>query len=52
MRASAVNITNENISLKHYIPVTGSAEPFRRTDLRTQSYFGEFYNSEIFDLAW
>src|SRR5438093_5190302 len=42
------NITNENISLKHYMNVTWVSRPIPEDRPSEQDLFGEFYNSEIF----
>lgn len=42
------NITNENISLKHYMNVTWVSRPIPEDRPPDQELFGEFYNSEIF----
>ncbi len=42
------NITNENISLKHYMNVTWVSRPTAEDRPSEQELFGEFYNSEIF----
>ncbi len=42
------NITNENISLKHYMNVTWVSRPLPEDRPSEQELFGEFYNSEIF----
>jgi sulfoacetaldehyde dehydrogenase len=42
------NITNENISLKHYMNVTWVSRPIAEDRPPEQELFGEFYNSEIF----
>jgi acyl-CoA reductase-like NAD-dependent aldehyde dehydrogenase len=42
------NITNENISLKHYMNVTWVSRPIAEDKPSEQDLFGEFYNSEIF----
>ena len=41
------NITNENISLKHYMNVTWVSRPIAEDRPTEQELFGEFYNSEI-----
>jgi sulfoacetaldehyde dehydrogenase len=41
------NITNENISLKHYMNVTWVSRPISEDRPSEQELFGEFYNSEI-----
>jgi len=42
------NITNENISLKHYMNVTWVSRPIPEDRPAEQELFGEFYNSRIF----
>jgi sulfoacetaldehyde dehydrogenase len=42
------NITNENISLKHYLNVTWVSRPIPEDRPSDQDLFGEFCNSEIF----
>lgn len=42
------NITNENISLKHYLNVTWVSRPIAEDRPSDAELFGEFYNSEIF----
>src|SRR5436190_2304952 len=42
------NITNDNISLKHYMNVTWVSRPIAEDRPTEQELFGEFYNSEIF----
>ena len=42
------NITNENISLKHYMNVTWVSRPIPEDKPSEEELFGEFYNSEIF----
>jgi sulfoacetaldehyde dehydrogenase len=42
------NITNENVSLKHYMNVTWVSRPIAEDRPAEQELFGEFYNSEIF----
>ncbi|HUA63924.1 MAG TPA: aldehyde dehydrogenase family protein [Verrucomicrobiae bacterium] len=42
------NITNENISLKHYMQVTWVARPIPEDRPSDAELFGEFYNSETF----
>ena len=42
------NITNENISLKHYMNVTWVSRPTPEDRPSEQDLFGEFYNSETF----
>jgi acyl-CoA reductase-like NAD-dependent aldehyde dehydrogenase len=41
------NITNENISLKHYMNVTWVSRPIPEDKPSEEELFGEFYNSEI-----
>lgn len=41
------NITNENISLKHYMNVTWVSRPIAEDRPSEQELFGEFYGSEI-----
>ena len=43
------NITNENISLKHYMNVTWVSRPIPEDRPSEAELFGEFYNSTIFD---
>jgi sulfoacetaldehyde dehydrogenase len=43
------NITNENISLKHYMNVTWVSRPIGEDRPSDAELFGEFYNSEIFE---
>jgi acyl-CoA reductase-like NAD-dependent aldehyde dehydrogenase len=43
------NITNENISLKHYMNVTWVSRPIAEDRPSEQELFGEFYDSETFD---
>jgi sulfoacetaldehyde dehydrogenase len=43
------NITNENISLKHYLNVTWVSRPIPEDRPSEQELYGEFYNSEIFE---
>ena len=43
------NITNENISLKHYMNVTWVSRPIPEDEPSEAELFGEFYNSEIFE---
>ena len=43
------NITNENISLKHYMNVTWVSRPIAEDRPSEQELFGEFYNSRTFD---
>ena len=42
------NITNENISLKHYMNVTWVSRPLPEDRPSEPELFGEFYNSDIF----
>ena len=42
------NITNENISLKHYMNVTWVSRPIDEDRPSEQELFGEFYGSETF----
>ena len=42
------NITNENISLKHYMNVTWVSRPTPLDKPSDEELFGEFYGSEIF----
>lgn len=42
------NITNENISLKHYMNVTWVSRPIPEDRPSDEEIFGEFYNSETF----
>ena len=42
------NITNENISLKHYMNVTWVSRPIPEDRPSDADLFGEFYNSRIF----
>lgn len=42
------NITNENVSLKHYMNVTWVSRPIPEDRPSDEELFGEFYNSEIF----
>jgi len=42
------NITNENISLKHYMNVTWVSRPIAEDRPSEQELFGEFYGSEVF----
>jgi acyl-CoA reductase-like NAD-dependent aldehyde dehydrogenase len=42
------NITNENISLKHYMNVTWVSRPIAEDRPSEPELFGEFYNSAIF----
>jgi len=45
------NITNENISLKHYMNVTWVSRPIPEDRPSEEELFGEFYNSTMFDVA-
>jgi sulfoacetaldehyde dehydrogenase len=45
------NITNENISLKHYMNVTWVSRPIPEDRPSDAELFGEFYNSEMFEPA-
>jgi sulfoacetaldehyde dehydrogenase len=45
------NITNDNISLKHYMNVTWVSRPTAEDRPSEQELFGEFYNSETFQPA-
>ena len=40
------NITNENVSLKHYMNVTWVARPIPADRPSDEELFGEFYNTE------
>jgi sulfoacetaldehyde dehydrogenase len=42
------NITNENISLKHYMNVTWVSRPIPEDRPTEQELFGEFFNSPVF----
>ena len=42
----AGNITNENISLKHYLNYTWVARPIAEDKPSDEELFGEFYNTE------
>ena len=42
------NITNDNISLKHYMNVTWVSRPIAEDRPSEQELFGEFYGSEVF----
>jgi len=42
------NITNENISLKHYMNVTWVSRPIPEDRPSDQELYGEFYNTETF----
>ena len=41
------NITNENISLKHYMNVTWVSRPIAEDRPSEQELFGEFYNTDV-----
>jgi sulfoacetaldehyde dehydrogenase len=41
------NITNENVSLKHYMNVTWVARPIPADRPSDEELFGEFYNTEV-----
>jgi sulfoacetaldehyde dehydrogenase len=43
------NITNENISLKHYMNVTWVSRPIPEDRPSDRELFGDFYDSEIFE---
>ena len=43
------NITNENISLKHYMNVTWVSRPIAEDRPSEEELFGEFFNSPTFD---
>ena len=43
------NITNENISLKHYMNVTWVSRPIPEDRPSEEELFGEFFNSPTFD---
>ena len=43
------NITNENISLKHYMNVTWVSRPIPEDKPSDAELFGEFYNTELFE---
>jgi sulfoacetaldehyde dehydrogenase len=43
------NITNENVSLKHYMNVTWVSRPIPEDKPSDAELFGEFFNSEIFE---
>jgi acyl-CoA reductase-like NAD-dependent aldehyde dehydrogenase len=45
------NITNENISLKHYMNVTWVSRPIPEDRPSDPELFGEFYNTDIFEPA-
>ena len=42
------NITNENISLKHYMNVTWVSRPIPEDRPSDEELFGEFHNSQVF----
>ncbi len=42
------NITNENISLKHFLNYTWVSRPIKEDKPTEQELFGEYYNSEAF----
>jgi sulfoacetaldehyde dehydrogenase len=42
------NITNENVSLKHYMNVTWVSRPIAEDKPTEQELFGEFYNTPVF----
>jgi acyl-CoA reductase-like NAD-dependent aldehyde dehydrogenase len=42
------NITNENISLKHYMNITWVSRPIAEDRPSEQELFGEFFGSEVF----
>jgi sulfoacetaldehyde dehydrogenase len=42
------NITNENVSLKHYLNVTWVSRPIAEDRPSEQELFGEFYNTAVF----
>jgi sulfoacetaldehyde dehydrogenase len=42
------NITNENVSLKHYMNVTWVSRPIADDKPSEQELFGEFYNTAVF----
>ena len=42
------NITNENVSLKHYMNVTWVSRPIPEDRPSEQDLFGEFYQSQVF----
>jgi sulfoacetaldehyde dehydrogenase len=42
------NITNENVSLKHYMNVTWVSRPIAEDKPSEQELFGEFYNTAVF----
>lgn len=41
------NVTNENVSLKHYMNVTWVARPIAEDRPSDEELFGEFYNTEV-----
>jgi sulfoacetaldehyde dehydrogenase len=43
------NITNENVSLKHYMNVTWVSRPIAEDRPSEEELFGEFYNSPLFE---
>ena len=43
------NITNENISLKHYMNVTWVSRPIPEDRPSEEELFGEFYNTPVFE---
>jgi sulfoacetaldehyde dehydrogenase len=43
------NITNENISLKHYMNVTWVSRPIAEDRPSEQELFGAFYNTDVFE---
>jgi sulfoacetaldehyde dehydrogenase len=43
------NITNENVSLKHYMNVTWVSQPIAEDKPSEQELFGEFYNTDVLD---
>jgi sulfoacetaldehyde dehydrogenase len=43
------NITNENVSLKHYMNVTWVSQPIAEDKPSEQELFGEFYNTDVFE---
>jgi len=45
------NITNENISLKHYMNVTWVSRPIPEDRPSDRELFGEFYDTDIFEPA-
>jgi len=42
------NITNENISLKHFLNYTWVSRPIKEDKPSEQELFGEYYNSEVY----